>query len=171
MKSPCIKALTRIFKVSDLDNDGILNDLELNFFQVEASVGSRGGRRWKCGSTLTGVGRCSEFGLGLVSVLELVVWRFDAGRFWVLQRTCFNIPLAPQALEDVKNVVKRNMADGVRDNGLTLKGERCTWCLSVFLLFLSLPLSLPFGSLFLVFHLNLLSFLILHLPSIAWSCN
>ncbi|XP_064171873.1 mitochondrial Rho GTPase 1-A-like [Anguilla rostrata] len=70
MKPPCIKALTRIFKVSDLDNDGVLNDLELNFFQ----------------------------------------------------RTCFNIPLAPQALEDVKNVVKRNMADGVHDNGLTLKG-------------------------------------------------
>lgn len=34
MKPLCIKALTRIFKVSDLDNDGILNDTELNFFQV-----------------------------------------------------------------------------------------------------------------------------------------
>lgn len=34
MKSLCVKALTRIFKVSDLDNDGILNDNELNFFQV-----------------------------------------------------------------------------------------------------------------------------------------
>uniref|UniRef100_A0A667X8B3 Ras homolog family member T1a n=1 Tax=Myripristis murdjan TaxID=586833 RepID=A0A667X8B3_9TELE len=65
-----ISALTRIFKVSDLDNDGILNDNELNFFQ----------------------------------------------------RTCFNTPLAPQALEDVKNVVRRNMTDGVKDNGLTLKG-------------------------------------------------
>ncbi|XP_026785446.1 mitochondrial Rho GTPase 1-A isoform X1 [Pangasianodon hypophthalmus] len=70
MKPSCIKALTRIFKISDLDNDGILNDHELNFFQ----------------------------------------------------RTCFNMPLAPQALEDVKNVVRRNMTDGVRDNGLTLKG-------------------------------------------------
>uniref|UniRef100_A0A7N6A060 Mitochondrial Rho GTPase n=1 Tax=Anabas testudineus TaxID=64144 RepID=A0A7N6A060_ANATE len=70
LKSSCIKALTRIFKVSDLDNDGILNDNELNFFQ----------------------------------------------------RTCFNTPLAPQALEDVKNVVRRNMNDGVKDNGLTLKG-------------------------------------------------
>ncbi|XP_053348760.1 mitochondrial Rho GTPase 1-A isoform X1 [Clarias gariepinus] len=70
MKPSCIKALTRIFKISDLDNDGVLNDHELNFFQ----------------------------------------------------RTCFNMPLAPQALEDVKNVVRRNMADGVRDNGLTLKG-------------------------------------------------
>ncbi|XP_061085981.1 mitochondrial Rho GTPase 1b isoform X1 [Conger conger] len=70
MKPPCVKSLTRIFKVSDLDNDGILNDNELNFFQ----------------------------------------------------RTCFNTPLAPQALEDVKNVVRKNMTDGVRDNGLTLKG-------------------------------------------------
>lgn len=34
MKSLCVKALSRIFKVSDLDNDGILNDNELNFFQV-----------------------------------------------------------------------------------------------------------------------------------------
>ncbi|KAK7929946.1 hypothetical protein WMY93_006341 [Mugilogobius chulae] len=33
MRSMCVKALTRIFKVSDLDNDGILNDNELNFFQ------------------------------------------------------------------------------------------------------------------------------------------
>uniref|UniRef100_A0A8C7CT34 Mitochondrial Rho GTPase n=1 Tax=Oncorhynchus kisutch TaxID=8019 RepID=A0A8C7CT34_ONCKI len=70
MKPSCIKSLTRIFKVSDLDNDGILNDKELNFFQ----------------------------------------------------RTCFNMPLAPQALEDVKNVVRKNMTDGVEDNGLTLKG-------------------------------------------------
>uniref|UniRef100_A0A4W5KRC4 Mitochondrial Rho GTPase n=1 Tax=Hucho hucho TaxID=62062 RepID=A0A4W5KRC4_9TELE len=70
MKPTCIKALTRIFKVSDLDNDGILNDNELNFFQ----------------------------------------------------RTCFNAPLASQALEDVKNVVRKNVIDGVCDNGLTLKG-------------------------------------------------
>ncbi|XP_078081953.1 mitochondrial Rho GTPase 1-A isoform X7 [Mustelus asterias] len=70
MKPACVKALTRIFKISDQDNDGILNDAELNFFQ----------------------------------------------------RTCFNTPLAPQALEDVKNVVRKNMSDGVADNGLTLKG-------------------------------------------------
>lgn len=37
MKPSCIKALTRIFKISDLDNDGILNDHELNFFQVRTS--------------------------------------------------------------------------------------------------------------------------------------
>lgn len=34
MKPACIKALTRIFKISDQDNDGTLNDAELNFFQV-----------------------------------------------------------------------------------------------------------------------------------------
>lgn len=34
LKPSCIKALTRIFKISDLDNDGTLNDSELNFFQV-----------------------------------------------------------------------------------------------------------------------------------------
>ncbi len=43
LKPSCIKALTRIFKVSDLDNDGILNDNELNFFQVMFST-------WQCHS-------------------------------------------------------------------------------------------------------------------------
>lgn len=38
------------------------------------------------------------------------------------QRTCFNTPLEPQALEDVKNVVRKNLSDGVCNNGLTLKG-------------------------------------------------
>ncbi|XP_039516920.1 mitochondrial Rho GTPase 1b isoform X3 [Pimephales promelas] len=70
MRSACVRALTRIFKVSDLDNNGVLNDHELTFFQM----------------------------------------------------TCFNTPLAPQALEDVKNVVSKNLTDGVHDNGLTLKG-------------------------------------------------
>ncbi|KAL2297775.1 hypothetical protein Nmel_016339 [Mimus melanotis] len=70
MKPACVKALTRIFRISDQDNDGTLNDAELNFFQ----------------------------------------------------RICFNTPLAPQALEDVKNVVRKNLSDGVADNGLTLKG-------------------------------------------------
>ncbi|XP_074199159.1 mitochondrial Rho GTPase 1 isoform X6 [Camelus bactrianus] len=70
MKPACVKALTRIFKISDQDNDGTLNDAELNFFQ----------------------------------------------------RICFNTPLAPQALEDVKNVVRKHISDGVADSGLTLKG-------------------------------------------------
>jgi len=66
----CRKGLTRIFKLCDLDNDGVLNDHELNRFQ----------------------------------------------------RRCFDSPLQPQALDDVKNIVKRSLPDGVFDDGLTLSG-------------------------------------------------
>jgi len=34
MKPACIEALKRIFKLCDTDKDGILNDEELNEFQV-----------------------------------------------------------------------------------------------------------------------------------------
>ena len=66
----CKKALTRIFKLCDEDNDGVLNDSELNRFQKQ----------------------------------------------------CFNSPLQSQALEEVKNIVKRNVPDGVFDSGITLSG-------------------------------------------------
>ncbi|XP_069122733.1 mitochondrial Rho GTPase 1-A-like isoform X2 [Argopecten irradians] len=66
----CKKALTRIFKICDLDNDSILKDDEVHLFQ----------------------------------------------------RKCFNAPLQPQALEDVKSIVRRNITDGIIDNGITLKG-------------------------------------------------
>ncbi|NXD92785.1 MIRO1 GTPase, partial [Chaetorhynchus papuensis] len=78
MKPACIKALTRIFRISDQDNDGTLNDAELNFF-----------------------------------LFFLLL---------ILPPICFNTFFAPQALEDVKNVVRKNLSDGVADNGLTLKG-------------------------------------------------
>ncbi|XP_006873901.1 PREDICTED: mitochondrial Rho GTPase 2 [Chrysochloris asiatica] len=38
------------------------------------------------------------------------------------QKSCFGHPLAPQALEDVKMVVSKNVAGGVQDNRLTLDG-------------------------------------------------
>ncbi|XP_077762069.1 mitochondrial Rho GTPase 2 isoform X3 [Canis aureus] len=38
------------------------------------------------------------------------------------QKSCFGHPLAPQALEDVKMVVRKNVAGGVHDNRLTLDG-------------------------------------------------
>ncbi|XP_004604268.1 mitochondrial Rho GTPase 2 isoform X2 [Sorex araneus] len=38
------------------------------------------------------------------------------------QKSCFGHPLAPQALEDVKTVVHKNVAGGVRDGRLTLDG-------------------------------------------------
>ncbi|KAJ8319335.1 hypothetical protein KUTeg_004426 [Tegillarca granosa] len=55
----CKKALTRIFKICDMDNDMLLNDDEVHMFQ----------------------------------------------------RKCFNAPLHPQALEDVKAIVKRHITD------------------------------------------------------------
>ncbi|XP_049623924.1 mitochondrial Rho GTPase 2 isoform X2 [Suncus etruscus] len=38
------------------------------------------------------------------------------------QKSCFGHPLAPQALEDVKTVVRKNVAGGVQDGRLTLDG-------------------------------------------------
>ena len=37
LKPKCMEALRRIFKVSDVDKDGLLNAMELNQFQVSGS--------------------------------------------------------------------------------------------------------------------------------------
>ncbi|XP_048256694.1 mitochondrial Rho GTPase 1-like isoform X1 [Haliotis rufescens] len=66
----CRKALTRIFRICDLDNDNNLNDQEVNAFQQK----------------------------------------------------CFNAPLHPQALEDVKAIVSRHTSEGICDDGISLKG-------------------------------------------------
>jgi Ras family protein T1 len=34
LKPKCLEALKRIFKISDVDKDGLLNAVELNQFQV-----------------------------------------------------------------------------------------------------------------------------------------
>ncbi|XP_038068688.1 mitochondrial Rho GTPase 1-A-like isoform X1 [Patiria miniata] len=70
LKPECKRALSRIFTICDLDNDGVLNDYELNLFQ----------------------------------------------------RRCFNAPLQPQALDDVKAVVRKNIPEGVVNNGLSQIG-------------------------------------------------
>ena len=38
------------------------------------------------------------------------------------QRRCFNVPLQPQALEDVKAVVRKHITDGTKDDGITQRG-------------------------------------------------
>ncbi|GAB6027223.1 Mitochondrial Rho GTPase 1 [Chamberlinius hualienensis] len=38
------------------------------------------------------------------------------------QRQCFNAPLQPHALDDVKSIVQKHIPDGIVNNGLTLKG-------------------------------------------------
>lgn len=75
----CKAALTRIFKICDMDNDELLNDEELNFFQ----------------------------------------------------KRCFNAPLQPQALEDVKSVLRRNLSNGVSGNAITKNGFLFLHCLFI----------------------------------------
>lgn len=75
----CKKALIRIFKVCDIDGDGLLNDYELNHFQ----------------------------------------------------RRCFNAPLQPQVLDEVKAVLMKNIPDGIRNDAVTLKGFLFLHCLFI----------------------------------------
>lgn len=62
--------ITFCIQICDLDNDGLLNDMELNAFQ-----------QW-----------------------------------------CFNTPLQPQVLEDVKAVLSKNIQDGICCGCVTMKG-------------------------------------------------
>ena len=50
---------------------------------------------------------------GLLSDVELNIF----------QRRCFNAPLQPQILDDVKAVLGKNISDGVKHNSITLKGQ------------------------------------------------
>lgn len=87
MKSACLRALTRIFRVSDLDNDGILNDNELNFFQVSTPTPLVAGFccRWLMYGLIL-VRSLKEkvmftdspvvFSMSRVSPNEVTVWRF-----------------------------------------------------------------------------------------------
>ncbi|XP_055699811.1 mitochondrial Rho GTPase isoform X12 [Phlebotomus papatasi] len=79
LTNECKKALVRIFKVCDIDGDGLLNDYELNHFQ----------------------------------------------------RRCFNAPLQPQVLDEVKAVLIKNVPDGIRQDAVTLKGFLFLHCLFI----------------------------------------
>ncbi|GAB0086407.1 Mitochondrial Rho GTPase [Sergentomyia squamirostris] len=79
LTNDCKKALVRIFKVCDIDGDGLLNDYELNHFQ----------------------------------------------------RRCFNAPLQPQVLDEVKAVLIKNIPDGIRHDAVTLKGFLYLHCLFI----------------------------------------
>uniref|UniRef100_A0A1L8E3N2 Mitochondrial Rho GTPase n=1 Tax=Nyssomyia neivai TaxID=330878 RepID=A0A1L8E3N2_9DIPT len=79
LTNECKKALVRIFKICDIDGDGLLNDYELNHFQ----------------------------------------------------RRCFNAPLQPQVLDEVKAVLIQNIPDGIRHDSVTLKGFLYLHCLFI----------------------------------------
>lgn len=40
----------------------------------------------------------------------------------LIQIRCFDAPLQPQALQDVKSIVYRNLPHGVNSSGLTMEG-------------------------------------------------
>lgn len=39
------------------------------------------------------------------------------------QERCYNTPLLPQAMDEVRNCIARHLPQGVRENGITLEGE------------------------------------------------
>ena len=43
--------------------------------------------------------------------------------FFLHQNRCFNTPLQGQGLQDVKNVVRKNVEGGLHDDALTLQGN------------------------------------------------
>eukprot|EP00069_Balaena_mysticetus_P016017 bmy_01882T0 len=67
----------------------------------------------KCAQALTRIFRLSD------QDMDQVLSDQELNAF---QMSCFGHPLAPQALEDVKMVVSKNVAGGVRDDRLTLDG-------------------------------------------------
>ncbi|XP_050680941.1 mitochondrial Rho GTPase isoform X1 [Leptidea sinapis] len=75
----CKKALSRIFKVCDLDGDGLLDDYEISIFQ----------------------------------------------------KKCFDTPLQLQVLDEVKSVIAQNIAGGIENECITMKGFIFLHCLFI----------------------------------------
>ncbi|XP_045484862.1 mitochondrial Rho GTPase isoform X2 [Pieris rapae] len=75
----CKKALSRIFKICDLDGDGVLDDYEITIFQ----------------------------------------------------KKCFDSPLQLQVLDEVKSVIAQNIAGGIENECITMKGFIFLHCLFI----------------------------------------
>ncbi|XP_041977694.1 mitochondrial Rho GTPase isoform X1 [Aricia agestis] len=75
----CKRALTRIFKICDLDGDGLLDDYEVTIFQ----------------------------------------------------KKCFDTPLHLQVLDEVKSVIAQNIAGGIENDCITMKGFIFLHCLFI----------------------------------------
>ncbi|XP_063378194.1 mitochondrial Rho GTPase isoform X1 [Cydia fagiglandana] len=75
----CKKALSRIFKICDLDGDGLMDDYEITLFQ----------------------------------------------------RKCFDTPLQLQVLDEVKSVIAQNIAGGIENDCITMKGFIFLHCLFI----------------------------------------
>ncbi|XP_045782898.1 mitochondrial Rho GTPase isoform X2 [Maniola jurtina] len=75
----CKRALTRIFKICDIDGDGLLDDYEITVFQ----------------------------------------------------KKCFDTPLQLQVLDEVKSVIAQNIAGGIENECITMKGFIFLHCLFI----------------------------------------
>lgn len=75
----CKKALTRIFKICDLNGDAVLDDYEITLFQ----------------------------------------------------KKCFDAPLQLQILDEVKSVIAQNVAGGIENESITMKGFLFLHCLFI----------------------------------------
>lgn len=100
LTKPAETALTKIFKILDMDGDGLLNDYEL-----------------------VRIARCT-----------LQTTQIDKKKIWLqnhFQRRCFNLPLQPQILDEVKVLLMKNLSDGILNDCVTLKGFLYLHCLFI----------------------------------------
>lgn len=51
----------------------------------------------------------------------------DDMEMYAFQKTCYDAPLQPQALDSVKTIIQRNCQDGLLNNGITLPGVIVTF--------------------------------------------
>eukprot|EP00116_Pleurobrachia_bachei_P003593 sb/3463855/ len=104
LKPLCAESLRRVFRISDLDNDGFLSDYELNEFQK----------------------RCFNGPLPQVSGLSWVVgagWRWVLGIVGVGLFSPLTVPPLPQSnLMEVKNLIRKYCDVGIIDNKLSEVG-------------------------------------------------
>ena len=102
----------------------LLNVLELFYFAQKAvlhptaplfSPTSHGSQQLKP--------ECEEVLKRTFRILDINNDRFlDDTELNELQIRCFNAPLQPQALQDIKNVMTKSLLSGVLDKGLTMEG-------------------------------------------------
>lgn len=111
LKPRCVRALTRIFTLCDHDKDGILNDAELNDFQVSSDF-----------PHLMSSIRFIVVSIHIVIHCKDIVGGCGYSRCVMNQVKCFNAPLQPSEVVGVKKVVSEKMAEGVNNDGLTLTG-------------------------------------------------
>lgn len=76
-----------------MDNDGVWSEDEMQDFQVSLLFDRR--------------------------AFALSTTKFSTSN---LQERCYNTPLLPQAMDEVRSCISKHLPQGVKDNGITLDG-------------------------------------------------